>query len=297
MKILLLFPMADGQTGPAIKYSFEKLGHTVKAVDAKLRPGDSYKTACEFKPDLVFCSRTTALTEQVVKIKKKMNVIACTWNVDTRATVNSWTQLYSLIRASDYYFVVASRLIPEWRKINEKTFWLPQGLQDEIYRKPKKLDEKDIAKYKCEASFCGDIKASPHRFRPAFLNTIRKSNVNFKHWAGVYNEEHNKMAALSKVNIGLSGWPKNVACVSVRNYKLMGAGGFVLELYRAGLDQIFPLNIIDQYKNPEELVLKIKHWLSHEKERNEIADKGFHWVRENATYTHRIKMALDYMKC
>ena len=89
MKVLLLMPMADGLTGPAIKYGFEQLGHIVKAVDANLWPEDSFEVACEFEPDLIFCSRTELLAEQVKQIKKEFkNIIACMWNVDTRPTMD-----------------------------------------------------------------------------------------------------------------------------------------------------------------------------------------------------------------
>ena len=129
MKVLLLFPMADLQTGSAIKYAFEKLGHTVECVDANLHWIDSYTKAEQFCPDLVLCSRTYQLTEQVALIKKRFkDATICCWNVDTRSNINQWDHLFPLIRLCDYYFVVATNLIPEWQKINPNTFWLPQGL-------------------------------------------------------------------------------------------------------------------------------------------------------------------------
>jgi len=153
MRVLLLFPMADGQTGSAIKHAFEQLGHKVEFVDAKIEPLASFFTAEAFNPDLVFCSRTVELTEQVVQIKRKFpNVKTCVWNVDTRHSINEWSHLFPLIRVCDYYFVVADKLIPQWRIINPNTHWLPQGLQDEVYDKPGTLTEEDRKKYACDAS-------------------------------------------------------------------------------------------------------------------------------------------------
>jgi len=71
MKILLLFPMRDKQTGPAIKLAFEKLGHKVISVDAKRTPQLSFSVAEVFRPDLVFCSRTVKLVGEIEKIKKR----------------------------------------------------------------------------------------------------------------------------------------------------------------------------------------------------------------------------------
>lgn len=301
MRVLLLVPMADLQTGPAIKRAFEKLGHTVRAIDAKLRPHDSYRAACEFKPDLVFCSKTQALTWKVSEIKAKFkNAITCIWNMDTRASIGKWAHLFPLIENCDYHFVPDTKSISQWKQINPNTFWLPQGLQDEVYGKPKEITDEDKAKYSCDVSFAGGLKGSSHRHRGQYLNTIRQMGVNLKLWGcggnpKVYNEEHNKMVALSKINLCCSAYPENGPYTSVRNYKILGAGGFALELYREGIHEIFPENVIRCYTDPEDLTDKIKYWLDHEWERRQITDTAYKWVRENATYTHRIKTALEYM--
>lgn len=301
MNVLLLFPMADGQTGPAIKYAFEQLGHKVVAVDAKLRSAYSFEAACNFSPDLVFCSRTPTLTNEVIRIKRKFkDTIACMWNVDSRYTVAEWKHLFPLIRAVDYHFVVEYNLLDEWRELNAKTYWLPQGLQDEVYDRPKEITEEDKKKYSCDVCFCGQT-GGAHSDRPQYLEAIRQAGFKLNVWGGegrpqIYNEEHNKQIALAKVNLCCSGWCRNERCTSVRNYKILGAGGFALELCRKEMHWMFPLNVLGCYGNPRELVEKIRYWLTHEEERKEIADRGYRWVRGNATYTHRMRMALDYMR-
>lgn len=299
MRVLLLFPMKDGQTGPAIKCAFENLGHEVMAVDAKTQVVDSLPTANYFSddPDLVFCSRTHQLTEHVEKIKKRFPYAkTCVWNVDTRSDIAQWGHLFPLIRLVDYYFVVASGLIDEWRELNPNTFWLPQGLQDEVYDKPKEITGDDRLRYSCDVSFAG----SDREQRRSFLNAIDKMGINFKRWGcggvpRIYNEEHNKMVSLSKINLCCSGWPENGAYTSVRNYKIMGAGGLALELRREGLQKIFPLHTYVSYRNVDYLVEVIKYLLKHEKEREAIAEGGFRWVHSHATYTHRIRKALEIM--
>jgi len=300
MKVLLLFPMADGQTGLAIKHAFERLGHEVRAIDAKLLPNDSYKATYSFGPDLIFCSRTQALTWRVPEIKAKYkNAICCMWNVDTRTNINAWKHLYPLIQHCDYHFVPDTKTIPLWKQINSNTFWLPQGLQDEVYDKPKKITDEDRAKYSCDICWAG-TRTGVHKGRARFLDAVTGLDMKFKQWGcggvpRVYDEEHNKMTALSKINIACSGWPENEKYSSVRNYKILGAGGFLLELNRKSLHELFPADILDCYATPQELVEKVRYWLGHEKEREEMAERGYKWVHENATYTHRIKMALECM--
>lgn len=301
MKVLLLFPMADGQTGPAIKYAFEQLEHEVMAVDAKRQPHDSCNIACEFKPDLVFCSRTQALTWKVAEIKAKFkNAIVCTWNVDTRANINKYAHLFTLIKSCDYYFVVDTKTIPQWKKINPNTFWLPQGLQDEVYDKPGKITDEERVRYSCDVSFAGGLKVSAHRHRKQYLSVIKQMDVNLKLWGcggnpKIYNEAHNKMVSLSKINLCCSAFPGNGQYTSVRNYKIMGAGGFVLELYRKGIYEIFPSDTIVCYETTGDLMNQIKYWLICEEDREKTARRAHKWVHENATYTHRIRDALRYM--
>lgn len=300
MKVLLLFPQADGQTGPAIKYAFEKLGHTVMTVDAKLDFDFSYIAAKEFKPDLVFCSRTHQLTEEVKKIKKRFkDVPVCMWNIDVKHNIQRWSHLFPLIEISDYHFVVEKAQIPEWKKLNSNTFFLPQGLQDEVYDKPERLTDADRKEYVSDISFAGRRRG----YRRPYLDEIEKMGLDFKKWgcAGrgkIYNEKHNKMAFLAKINFTCSACCELTGCVSVRDYKIMGAGGFLLELQRKGLDELFPLErpgYIGTYYSPDDLVMRIRYWLDHEEERKAFAERGYQWVHANATYTHRIRDALEIM--
>jgi len=291
--------MADGQTGPAIKYAFEQLGHTIIAVDAKREAGNSYATACYFLPDLIFCSRTWQLTEQIVKIKEKFNKITiCMWNTDTRNNINEWQALFPLIQACDYYFVVASNLIPEWKELNKNTYWLPQGLQNEVYHKPDRITKSDRLKYECDVSFAGSC-TGYHAWRLPYLEAIKKMGINFKHWGWssprVYNEEHNKMVACSKINLGMSGWHKNGKYVSVRDYKILGAGGFLLEHCQDGIFDVLQRGTFDFYFDIETLIDAIKYWLNHREERGELPNRGYQWVHSHATYTHRIQRALEIM--
>ena len=303
MNVLLLCPMFDGQTGPAIKYAFEQLGCTVRAVDANRQPEESYTVACEFDPDLVFCSRTPSLTGQVAAIKKKFpSIVTCLWNVDAKQKVGHWKHIFPLIKICDYYFVVEHGQIPGWKEINPNTFWLPQGVQNEIYNKPKEITDIDRQKYICDVCFTGTSR--PHRI--PYLSAVAQMNVNYKKWGKpknslVYNEEHNKMVSLSKINLACTGpeVPELKGIISVRDFKILGAGGFLLEFYRDGLEKIFPENmkVVDYYRSPKELTEKIKYWLdkNHEWERWQIAERGYSWVHENATYTHRMRTALEYM--
>lgn len=305
MRILLLFPMADGQTGPAIKHAFEKLGHIVSTVDAKLVPQSSYNASLQFKPDLIFCSRTPALKDEVMMIKREFkDAVACMMNTDTRNSVSEWTHMYPLIKAVDYHFVVGYNQLDEWRKLNINTYWLPLALQDEVYDKPRIITEKDRRKYACDVCFCGQVGGPHHSDRLPFLTAIERDGLNLNLWGNrgmpkIYNEEHNKQVALAKVSLGCSSWPNAGRYTSVREYKIMGAGGLLLTRYGDGLEEVFPIagegQVADSFTTLTDVVEKIRYWLNNEEKRKDVAERGYKWVRGNATYTHRMRMALDYM--
>ena len=299
MRILLLFPIADGQTGPAIKHAFEKLGHEVCAVDVKIDWDLCFTKASKFCPDLVFCSRTYQVTDGVKRIKERFkDAKICMWNVDTRNSIQEWEYLFPLIKLCDYYFVVASNLIPDWQKINPNTFWLPQGLQNEVYHKPDRITKSDYLKYECDVSFAGSC-TGYHAWRVPYLQAIYRMGLNFKVWGcrgepQVYNEEHNKMVACSKINFTYSGWHENGKYVSVRNFKILGAGGFLLEYAQEGLEYV--MDPVAIYHDTKSLRKNINYWLANPYERKEIAEAGYQYVHSHATYTHRVQRALEIMK-
>lgn len=306
MRVLLLFPMADGQTGPAYKHAFERLGHKVIAVDAKLASGSSFETSIGFEPEFVFCSRTPPLAGQVVRIKQKFkSAVVCMMNTDTRNSIKEWAHLYPLIQAVDYHFVVGYNQLDEWRKLNANTYWLPLGLQNEIYNKPHIITEDDRRRYACDVCFAGSVGGRHHSDREPFLAAIEHEGLNLNLWGSqgvprIYNKEHNKQSALAKVSLGCSSWPNAGRYTSVREYKIMGAGGFLLTRYGDGLEEVFPIagenQVADSFTTPTNLVEKIKYWLANEDKRKIVAERGYKWAHGNATYTHRARMVLDYME-
>lgn len=306
MKVLLLTPMADGQTGPAIKYAFEQLGHIVNVIDFRKQPKELYNACCEFKPGLIFFTKYKNLYGEIVKVRKEFkDIIIAMWLFDARKNISVWKGLFPTIKLCDYFFNVEYNRINEWKVINSNTYWLPQGLQSEVYKKPEGIiTQNDRVAYSCDVSFCGNINSGIHGYRIPYFETIKHMEIDFKHWgqtekSRIYDEEHNKMVSLSKINLGCSAFPHAGRCVSVRDYKILGAGGFLLELYRDGIEKLFPMNdsdrILDCYESPQQLTDKILYWLEHEQERRQIAERGYKWIYENATYIHRIKMALDCM--
>ena len=84
--------------------------------------------------------------------------------------------------------------------------------------------------------------------------------------------------------------------IPLRAFDILGAGGFLLTNYQADFDDCY-INGEDyvSYESPDDMCYKIDYYLTHEKERSEIADNGFRKTAQNHTYKHRILQMLQLL--
>ncbi len=82
--------------------------------------------------------------------------------------------------------------------------------------------------------------------------------------------------------------------IPFRSFEILGAGGFLLSNYQAdyadcytdGEDYV-------SFSSREDMLDKIEYYLSHEKERAQIAANGLKTTMDNHTYAHRLKIMLE----
>lgn len=80
----------------------------------------------------------------------------------------------------------------------------------------------------------------------------------------------------------------------LRIFDIMGSGGFLLTNYQADfLDCFIPDEDYVYYESKEDMMRKISYYLSHEKERREIARNGLQKIAAAHTYVHRIQEMLS----
>ena len=92
----------------------------------------------------------------------------------------------------------------------------------------------------------------------------------------------------SKINL-------NITSKSIRNglplriFDILSCHGFVLTNYQPGLTDCFTIGTdLAVYSSPEELLIQTEYYLTHEKERLEIAQNGWETVKNHHTYIHRL---------
>lgn len=93
---------------------------------------------------------------------------------------------------------------------------------------------------------------------------------------------------LSKINLNIT-LRSIQSGIPLRSWDILGAGGFLLSNYQADYDNLFiPDEDYVYYIDETDLLKKTDYYLSHSKERMEIAENGHHKVLLYHTYKHRI---------
>lgn len=97
----------------------------------------------------------------------------------------------------------------------------------------------------------------------------------------------------SKINLNIS-LRSILSGIPLRSFEIMGSGGFLLsnyqpdyeEYFRCGEDYVY-------YTDYEDLMQKAEYYLTHEKERQEIAENGYRKVKQGHTYKERTDTILE----
>ena len=75
----------------------------------------------------------------------------------------------------------------------------------------------------------------------------------------------------------------------LRIFDILGCGGFLMTNYQSELCDYFEIGVdLEAYTCMEELVEKCAYYLSHDRQRAQIAQKGYEKVCSLHTYPHRI---------
>ena len=94
--------------------------------------------------------------------------------------------------------------------------------------------------------------------------------------------------ASSKINLNITLRSIKTG-ISLRAFDIMGAGGFLLSNYQAEYSEYFDIGgEMAIYESYEDLLGKVEYYLSHDKEREEIAAAGQRNVLENHTLSKRL---------
>ncbi len=97
-----------------------------------------------------------------------------------------------------------------------------------------------------------------------------------------------KVFHASRINLNITMRPIETG-LSLRIWDILGCGGFLITNYQAEIPEYFEIGKdLETYENMEELEYKIRHYLTHEEERMEIAIRGYETVAKHHTWQIRL---------
>lgn len=321
MKILLSFP-GHLNTVPMSKYVYETLksmGHNVRLFDFGVhglyqrllkkisREGflshidnSLIESVKSFKPDIFLTIFGFDHRKTVIEKIKSMGIITiCWWLNDPFQFKRSAAQA----AAYDYYFTNSKGSINEYKiKGLKNVFYLPVGCYPSVHRKLMDINHK-----KYDICFAGDW--GPKReevlsslalgfnvfiFGPWEKKKIKKDSVLANSIAKdrcFSPEEMVRIFNQSKIVLNIHSWfGKWDHGTNPRIFEANGCGAFQICDYKDEIPELYePEKEIVLYKSIEELKEKLSFFLTREKERNDIAEKGFLKTINHHTYEHRLK--------
>jgi spore maturation protein CgeB len=111
-----------------------------------------------------------------------------------------------------------------------------------------------------------------------------------------------EMYSRSKINLGFSTCgathetEERIVQVRLRDFEVPMSGGFYLVEYMEELEEFFDIGKeIVCYADPQDLVEKIRYYLEHEDQREEIRKAGYERAVRNHTWHNRFQMAFKQM--
>jgi len=215
------------------------------------------------------------------------------------------------ISSYDFVFSPFMPRVFKLRAFGVKAEYLPLAFEPIVLEKLKEETQIFGADKKIyDIVFVGSLH-QVHRSRIPFLKKISdvfKSNFHIwtqSHYSlpselrenfrgAVFNIDYYYVLSRSKIVLNHHGsilpWAHNL-----RLFETTGVGSFLLTDNLPGIDELFEVGKeVETYNNADDCIDKIKYYLSHDEEREEIAKEGQKRVLREHTYEKRIEKLVEY---
>lgn len=262
-----------------IARSFESLGHEVQRLPEKLLLVQFTTFISEFKPDFVLFTKL-AIAEPAILLKelKELGIKTVSWNFDLYWDYSREIRIPRVWGfKADKVFTTDNGHNDKWKSIGVDHQCVRQG----IY-KPECYIENKIPK---GIAFIGSENPL-YPERQIMMKMLKETYPNFK-WYGRKDTNEIRGVALnglfSRTQIIVGDSVYSPHYWSNRIVETLGRGGFLIHQDVPGLKEEYPYLVTYERGNLNDLKQKIDYYLTHEKERMEIVQKNFEWVKNNYT--------------
>lgn len=194
---------------------------------------------------------------------------------------DSYPYRLSVAKRAAHVFVAQKQAVEKMKADGiENPIWLPHAFEPQAYFKT------EMATKKYDVCFVGHVN---NALRENALDRLFSEFPNFYYGQALF-EEAGKKFCESKIvfNIAMT------TDLNMRCFEAMGTGSFLLtnriphieELFKDGKHLVL-------YDNLDDMVEKAKYYLSHDEEREKIAQAGYEEVMSKHTIQHRVLKMLD----
>ncbi|MFL5401552.1 MAG: glycosyltransferase [Gemmatimonadales bacterium] len=256
-----------------------------------------------FEPDVLILGRhATLLGPQRLK-KLVQGRYSAFWYFDLR--IPPIEDVLTLGRMVDAMFTTYLPQVETYRALGiANVMHLPQGMDPDFDRPAKRIPRR----YRCDVAFIGTgTSVARHTILRAMAQCY-DLQIRGPGWRNgppdlpivggpTYGKAYAEAVGGAAITLGASSHPEQpsqVASASNRMWKVMGCGGFYLGERVDGIESFGQHGVhCAWYRNIDEAVALVRHYLDRPEERSRIAAAGRQHALAEHTYAHRVKLLLE----
>lgn len=269
--------------------------------------------AAQQRPDLVLSFNGDFIMPETVRNIRRCGARFVIFHADNPLPphYNSRPETLESARECDAFLIWSSALAERLCKLGIPAGFLAFGWDDEVFPFQGFSEHKD-----CDVAFVGGW----DRQREAFLDEVarhfdlriwgpsywgersRRNSAATRCWQGRALEGAEAAAVFARTHINLNilrnqHYVDDVADgVIMRTFEVPGAGGFLLATRSGGATTLFPeADAAGYFDDVDECLTRIDYYLSHTKERAELARQAHVLVDAGHHYTHRVADLLAFV--
>jgi len=289
----------------------EQLGHEVVRHQIEPYEDQVRLQIPALEPDVVLVSHARKMPEHWIEAlpRENPNALIVQWLFDylrDPGLERKW--FLPRAKAWDLSFLKDRERFAYYRSLGIDCHWLHQGTPPNLPF----AEETDPA-HECDVAFLGNPRLH-HPFRPAVLRRLLREGLDlhvytnpvfFRRWrwlgvrrelfSNLHDAEMRPVCATAKVILGLGCFKKEWdGYWSSRPYLTLGSGGFFVTQYVSGMEEHFENGKhLVWWKDLDEGVELIRHYIERPEERERIRRAGFEHVHAHHRYVDRCRILAD----
>lgn len=302
--------------GYQIKCAFEQLGHEVRTFDYrkwklqhfsftnKILNRMMISQATKWPADLVIVNKGETILPGTIAAIGKAGIKTANWEPDEPfGDLQAFNALKN-IPEYDAFFIYDQQFLPRLKELNPHSYYLPPGADPfGVHKEHIPLHERKFPADLCMVGTAYDNRiklltpyagrnmrlAGPGWEKAPELAKMALPPIKITQMVQLFNE--------SKIVLNPYGAAKSFICPNPRTFEIPASRSFELTDARKDVEAFLtPKKEIVFYHDEKEFRELVDYYLSHDEERNKIAQAGYDRVVKEHTVKHRMQTILKTMK-